>query len=71
MECSPSPEQPSVGVLVAEVDGMAARLLTADLRRQRRFHVIECTPRVASILSPDVLLVSASLPEGARASWPC
>lgn len=55
---------------------MTARLLTADLRRQRQFHVIECVPQIAEILdciaehSPDVLLVSASLREDASPDWP-
>lgn len=67
MVCSPSPEQSSIVVLVAEADAMAARLLAADLRRQRQFHVFECVPQIPDILdciaenSPDVLLVSANL----------
>jgi DNA-binding NarL/FixJ family response regulator len=58
---------------VAEADPITARLLAADLRRQRQFHVIECALQVSSILdciaenSPDVLLVGASLLEGALA----
>ena len=65
-----SPDKILISVLVADADAMAARLLAADLRRQRRFHVFECALEVPSILhciaenSPDVLLVSANLRDG-------
>jgi DNA-binding NarL/FixJ family response regulator len=76
MVCSSSPEQPSVVVLVAEADAMAARLLTADLRRQRQLRVIECAPQVTSILdciaehSPNILLLGDSLRDNASPDWP-
>ena len=68
-----TPEKHSISVLVSDADAMTARLLAADLRRQHQFHVAEVPPDVDSILhgisenSPDVLLVSTNLREGAFA----
>ena len=65
------PDEIPISVLVADADAMAARLLVADLRRQHRFHVFECALDETNVLhciaenSPDVLLVSANLRDGA------
>jgi DNA-binding NarL/FixJ family response regulator len=62
-------EEFPIRVVVVFADALTAHLLVADLQRHRQFHAIECAPEISSVLdciaenSPDLLLVSANLPE--------